>query len=522
MVRSRVTPPTGPSRRTALAALASLVGSGCAVGPPRADEDPPPLPREFRAAWVATVEHIDWPSRRGLTTAEQRAEMLALLDRAREIGLNAIVLQVRPSADAIYPSAIEPWSEYLTGESGRAPDPPWDPLAEWIDGAHRRGLELHAWFNPYRARHHAARSAPAAGHVANTEPAIVKRYGEQLWMDPGEPRAAERLLAVVADLLARYDVDGVHIDDYFYPYPVNDALGREVAFPDEPARGRYLAGGGTLALADWRRDNVDRLVQLLHREIHRIKPWVRFGISPFGLPRPSLRPPGIEGFSQYDRLYADVERWLHEGWLDYLAPQLYWPIARAAQAFPVLLDAWAAQNRQRRHLWPGLFTSRIGDVPARAYAPDEVLAQIDLVRSRPTAGGHLHFSIAALLQDREGIATRLREGPYAAPALPPATPWLAEAAPLPPQAVLRWHPGGGFDLQVHAEPGAPPLRQAVVWRRDAGARWRWLSLPMADGGATLRLADADELLLVAGMGRSALVGPWMRFAKGPLGWRRLP
>jgi uncharacterized lipoprotein YddW (UPF0748 family) len=365
-------------RRHWLAAGAGAALAACAWPP--AGEAPPPVPREFRAAWVATVAHIDWPSRPGLPAAAQRAEMQALLDRAVAIGLNALVLQVRPAADAIYPSALEPWSEYLTGASGQPPDEPWDPLAEWVDGAHRRGLELHAWFNPYRARHPSARSEPGPTHVAQAEPAIVKRYGDFLWMDPAEPRAAQRMVDVVLDVLQRYDIDGVHIDDYFYPYPVPDGRGGELPFPDEPSWQRHLAAGGDGSDRDaWRRAQVDALIERLYRAIHAAKPWVRFGISPFGLPRPDRRPPGIEGFSQFHKLHADVERWLAEGWLDYLAPQLYWPRAQAPQAFAVLQAVWHAGNARVRHVWPGLFTSRLG-AERNAYDADEVLAQVALTR----------------------------------------------------------------------------------------------------------------------------------------------
>ena len=315
---------------------------------PAAIEPPPPEPREFRAAWVATVANIDWPSRPGLAPDVQRAEALALLDRAAAIGLNALILQVRPAGDAFYASALEPWSEYLTGAQGRAPVPAWDPLAWWVGQAQARGLELHVWFNPFRARHSAAKSPLAAPHLGVRQPSAVRRYGEQLWMDPGEPAAAAHTLAVVADVVRRYDIDGVHIDDYFYPYPVK-AGEADLPFPDDAAYARHRQGGGTLSRDDWRRANVDAMVQELHATVRRLKPWVRFGISPFGLGRPDRRPPGMTGFSQYDKLHADVERWLENGWLDYLAPQLYWPIDREGQAFPVLLDYWLAQNRAGRH-----------------------------------------------------------------------------------------------------------------------------------------------------------------------------
>jgi uncharacterized lipoprotein YddW (UPF0748 family) len=455
---------------------------------------------------VATVAHIDWPSRRGLTSAQQRAEMLELLDKARTVGLNAIVLQVRPAADAIYPSALEPWSEYLTGASGRAPDIPWDPLAEWVEQAHRRGLELHAWFNPYRARHSTATTPLAGHHIATTDPAIVKRYGDLLWMDPGEPRAAQRMVDVVLDVVQRYDIDGVHIDDYFYPYPVKDAQGRDLPFPDEPSWQRF---GAPADRAAWRRAQVDGLIERLHAAIHMAKPWVRFGISPFGLPRPDRRPPGITGFSQYDQLHADVERWLSEGWLDYLAPQLYWPIAQTAQAFPVLLDAWLRDNPRGRHVWAGLFTSRIGD-RQRPYTPQEVLAQIGVVRTRtasvPLANGHLHFSMVALAANREGVADRLRAGPYAQSALPPATPWLAEPPPARPEVTITpLGQAGAVRVSWKALAGSPPWRYVVLQVRRQG-RWDTALLP-ASASLMVQLDDTMDRAVLRFVGRTGLEGP---------------
>jgi uncharacterized lipoprotein YddW (UPF0748 family) len=239
----------------------------------------------------------------------------------------------------------------------RRPTKPWDPLAEWVAGAHRRGLELHAWFNPYRARHPSARSENAATHVANTDAAIVKRYGDFLWMDPGEPRAAQRMLDVVLDVLRRYDIDGVHIDDYFYPYPANDAQGAEQPFPDDASYQRHVDGGGRLDRAAWRRDNVDRLVQTLHREIHAVKPWVRFGISPFGLPRPDRRPPGISGFSQYDKLFADVEHVAAAG------------LAGLPGAAAVLADRRARPGLRAACCRPGATATRRAATCGRACSP---------------------------------------------------------------------------------------------------------------------------------------------------------
>ncbi|MCV2367980.1 glycoside hydrolase family 10 protein [Roseateles oligotrophus] len=448
----------------------------------------PAAPREFRAAWVATVANIDWPSRKGLSSAEQQAEVLALLDRASALKLNALILQVRSSADAIYPSALEPWSEYLSGTQGQAPEPFYDPLALWVSEAHRRGIELHVWFNPFRARQSGAKSEAAPQHLSRSQPTWVKPYGDQQWIDPGEPAAAEHALAVIADVLRRYDVDAVHIDDYFYPYPLQDGVSKqEIDFPDEPAWRRYSQAGGALERADWRRQNVDRLVQRIAELVKRTRPWVRFGISPFGLPKPALRPAGIAGFSQYDKLYADVERWLNEGWLDYLAPQLYWPIAQKPQAFGVLLDYWHGQNLQGRHIWPGLFTSKLTDKPD-SWPLDEILQQIELVRQRRPGSGHAHFSMVALLQNRRGLADALMAGPYAEAALVPATPWLVERE-APAAAVPQLKP-----VFVGAEPlfelSFAPDRRHSVWLLY-GERWE------------LRLCG--ELLRVPAAGLSGLV-----------------
>ena len=493
-------------RELAPALLAFLAGCGAvstlpgdapaAPAPPPApalppDEMPPAPPREFRGAWVATVSNIDWPSKPGLSAAAMRAEAVALLDRARALGLNAIVLQVRPSGDAIYPSTLEPWAEYLSGEQGKPPwlagEAAWDPLAFWLQEAHRRGLELHAWLNPYRARHSLAKSKLVAPHIGVRQPAAVKRYGDQLWMDPGEPAAAAQTLAVLADLLRRYDVDGVHIDDYFYPYPVAAADGSDLPFPDDEAFARYTLAGGTLARDDWRRSHVDALVQAMHRTVREGRPAARFGISPFGIGKPERRPAGITGFSQYDKLYADAERWLENGWLDYWAPQLYWPINREGQQFPVLLDYWLASNPLQRHIWPGLFTSQVKNA-TNPWPAREFVDQIELLRSRPAAGGHIHFSMAALVPDIQGLASLLQVA-YAQAALVPATPWL----PAPPvgrpslramNGRLQWLPAAG-----------EPARRWALWRRSGGA-WRFAVLPAAERQADAAGADAAVLAAV--------------------------
>ena len=280
----------GPCLLLASLAHSAQVASG---SPP---DGPPPLPREFRGVWVATVANIDWPSRPGLAVDEQKREAIAILDKVAALHLNAVVLQVRTAADALYDSKLEPWSSVLTGHQGVAPEPYYDPLAFWIEESHRRGLQLHAWFNPFRARAAGAPKEMAGSHVAKAHPGWVKEYGNLLWMDPGEPEAREQTLEVVADIVRRYDVDGIHIDDYFYPYPIAKPGGvGNLGFRDDPSWDAYRKGGGTLARGDWRRHNIDLLVEGMYRKAHEIKPRMQVGISPFGIPRPG-RPPGVVGF----------------------------------------------------------------------------------------------------------------------------------------------------------------------------------------------------------------------------------
>ena len=292
------------------------------------------------------------------------------------------------------------------------------------------------------------------------------------------------------DVLQRYDVDGIHIDDYFYPYPIplpgsDPAAKLDLEFPDDAAWLRFLGNGGNLGRADWRRQNVDQLIERLHAMIRATKPQVRFGISPFGLGKPALRPEGIAGFSQYDKLYADVERWLAEGWLDYFVPQLYWPMAQKPQAFGVLLDYWLGQNPQGRHLWPGMFTSRVTAKSdkadkAESWPVDEILGQIALLRDRdPACSGHAHFSIVALKENRRGLSDALKAGPYATQALVPATPWLGVSAPTSAVPALTAMPDGALRLRL--EPSAKQTQ--AVWLRY-GERWTFRI------GTDLRLTSA--------------------------------
>ena len=362
-----------------------------AVSTTPAAPTPPAVRREFRGVWLATVANIDWPSKPGLTTDAQKAELIALLDRAKALNFNAVVFQVRPMCDAFYQSPHEPWSQFLTGTEDQAPQPFYDPLTFAVDEAHKRGLELHAWFNPYRARSAAATAPASARNVGKTQPAIVRTYGKQEWLDPAMRETREQSLKVMVDVATRYDIDGVHIDDYFYPYVEKDAAGNKVPFPDADTYTAYKAGGGTLSVDDFRRDAVDVFVRELYGRVHAVKPGMQVGISPFGISKPGT-PAQIKGFDQKAEIYADAVKWLNNGWCDYLAPQLYWPIEQTPQSFPVLLNGWLAENTQNRAIYPGLYTSK--------YDGAELAAQVRTTRGFAGTGGTVHFSMKS---DRKSV-----------------------------------------------------------------------------------------------------------------------
>ncbi|MBI5866091.1 MAG: family 10 glycosylhydrolase [Planctomycetes bacterium] len=434
------------------------------------DRELPPVQREFRAAWVATVGNIDWPSRPGLSTEQQQAELRAIVERAARLHLNALIFQVRPGCDAVYKSNLEPWAECLTGRQGEAPAPAYDPLAYAIELAHDNGLELHAWINPFRARPKDERSASAANHVSRTRPSIVRVYGNQLWLDPGEPAARDHSLRVIADIVRRYDVDGVHIDDYFYPYPVKDAAGKPIPFPDDAGFQRYRDGGGHLSRDDWRRDNINQFVRQMYETVHRTRPDVQVGISPFGIWRPG-NPQGIRGMDAFQNIYADSKLWLTNGWCDYFTPQLYWRIEQTEQSFPALLAWWLGQNPRGRHIWPGSFISQVGG----KWPASEITEQVRITREK-NAGGAVFFSMRALMNNRGGLSDALLGQTFQTPALPPATPWLDATPPLPPQAraiphannatLLAWRPRDLSDLPAH-----------WIIRIRHGGEWRVTLLP---------------------------------------------
>jgi uncharacterized lipoprotein YddW (UPF0748 family) len=427
----------------------------------------PETPREFRGAWIATVDNIDWPSKPGVSVAQQKAELRAMMDRAELLNMNAIIFQVRPSADALYDSPYEPWSEYLTGEQGEAPEPYYDPLQFAVEEAHRRGLELHAWFNPFRAYHPAAEEDFAPNHIKNTHPDMVVEYGRYHWLDPGQPRVRQYSIDVIADVVRRYNIDGVHLDDYFYPYPVRGPDGEDRPFPDLSSYRQYVKENGTIGRADWRRQNVNQFVERLSQEIKLIDPQVWFGISPFGIWR-SGYPKQIKGFDAFNRLYADARKWLQEGWVDYLAPQLYWPIAQKAQSFPVLLDWWNQQNIKGRHIWPGIYTSKLRS-RGESWPEEEIVKQIRITQNNPEATGTIHFSMKALMQNPDSVSGHLLTEVYRDEALVPAKTWLEEEkGPPEPRAKLQ-QIGTKFSLRLHTEQGFEPWLWIV--KKKYGSHW---------------------------------------------------
>lgn len=458
-------------------------------------EAPPPLAREFRAAWVATVANIDWPSRPGLPTALARAELDSIVTRAVQLELNALVFQVRPAGDAMYRSVREPWSEWLTGAQGRPPDEDWDPLQYLIERCHREGLQLHAWFNPFRAGHPSGKSKPASNHVRSRLPSLCVKYGSYVWMDPGDARARKWSLDVIIDVVRRYDIDGVHLDDYFYPYPE-----RKSTFDDNRSYDRYTRGGGKLARADWRRHNIDNFVETLYRQTHAEKAWVQVGISPFGIARPG-QPAGIEaGIDQYADLYADVPRWLNRGWVDYLVPQLYWPIDQKPQSFAALLCWWHEQNTLARHVWPGINPGRClqQKPPCR---PNELRDQITLIRQANATQGHVHFSFKALRTDAPNVGLALRRQLYRGPAVAPASPWLGTAAPATPIARLEHHSRGTTLVWQHDR----SARFIVVQVKDSTG-WRTARVEGADRGGC-ELPDGNIAIAVSAIGRTGIQSP---------------
>ncbi|MFF9361274.1 glycoside hydrolase family 10 protein [Streptomyces griseoluteus] len=401
------------SRRTlALGGLAALATAGStpayASGRHR---------REMRGVWLATVAGRDWPSRPGLPPEEQRAELIAHLDRAVAGRLNTVIFQVRPTADALWPSPYEPWAEYLTGTQGR--DPGWDPLGTAVREAHARGLELHAWFNPYRIANHTDPGRLTPDHPARLHPEWVVPYGGKLYYNPGLPEVRRFVRVAMLDAVAKYPVDAVHFDDYFYPYPVAGQT-----FDDDTAYDAY--GGGFEDRAAWRRDNIDRLVREVAAGIRRVRPGTRFGISPFGVWRNAATDPrGSDtraGVQTYDDLYADTRKWVREHWIDYIVPQIYWNIGFPAADYARLLDWWAAEaagTGTRLYVGEALYKAGAAGQPPAWQDPAELSRHLTLADEYPQVRGHVFFAAQDVARDPLGAMARVVADHYRRPARPP-------------------------------------------------------------------------------------------------------
>ncbi|WP_420828163.1 glycoside hydrolase family 10 protein [Cytobacillus citreus] len=387
--------------------------------------------RELRAVWIATVANIDWPSKKGLSIDKQKQEFVKLLDDVEKMGMNAVVVQIKPTADAFYPSKYGPWSEYLTGTQGK--NPGYDPLAFMIEEAHKRNLEFHAWFNPYRiTMNHTNIKRLAADHPARKHQNWIASYGGRLYYNPGIPEVKQFIIDGVLEVVKNYDIDAVHMDDYFYPYKVK---GKD--FPDAAEFKKY-GKGKFKTVGDWRRDNVNQLVRDLNKAIKKEKPYVKFGISPFGVWRNSANDSTgsktAAGVTNYDDLYANTREWIRQGYIDYITPQIYWNISYKPAAYDILLDWWGKETSGKPvHLYIGQAAYKINNDSSSAWKKaEEYPKQILLNRQYDTFMGSMHFSLKDLNRNPLGIKDRLSNDLYRQPALIPTMPWLDNIKPQSP------------------------------------------------------------------------------------------
>lgn len=399
---------------------------------------------EFRGAWIATVENIDWPSKKNLSTEQQKAEFIQILDMHKRNGMNAVVVQIRPVADAFYPSLLEPWSEYLTGKQGQPPHPYYDPLQFMIEETHKRGMEFHAWMNPYRAVFSLTKSSIAPNHVTKLHPDWFLDYGGKRYFDPGNKEAQDFVVKVVRDVVSRYDVDAIHFDDYFYPYRI---AGKE--FPDWKS---YQKTGNGMTRDDWRRSNVDSIIVKLNNAIKEENPYCQFGISPFGVWRnKSKDPEGSNtqaGQTNYDDLYADILLWLRNGWIDYAAPQLYWEFGHRLVGFEILSDWWA-NHAYGRNMYIGQGIYRAAETRSRAWHnPQELPNQIKRIREFPQLQGSIYYNTRVFKSNPNGWNDSLQNNYYKYPAICPPMDWIDDKIPASPEMIIASAQPVGSDNRV--------------------------------------------------------------------------
>lgn len=381
------------------------------------------LKYEFRGAWIATVANIDWPSTNKLSVGQQYIEMTRQFDSLKAVGINAIFFQVRTECDAFYNSKYEPWSYWLTGKQGKAPEPFYDPLELAIQEAHYRGMELHAWFNPYRSVRKKGLYPIDENHVSVKHPEWHLDFGEYIMIDPGHPDARKYVLDVMTDVLDNYDVDGIHFDDYFYPY------GPKVSREDSATFANYSRGFTNVD--DWRRDNINQLMREIYEVVNEKKPYVKFGISPFGIVLNEFA--GTNGFNSFDIIYCDPLTWLNEQIVDYVTPQIYWEMDHELAAYRKLLPWWSTVTNNR-HLYIGQYSSKMF---AEKYTGDfkEIGNQIKMNRATPNVQGSVYFSAKSISQNWSGFADTLQNNYYRYEAIPPVMEWKDSVAPNKPENI---------------------------------------------------------------------------------------
>jgi uncharacterized lipoprotein YddW (UPF0748 family) len=424
--------------------------------------------REFRGAWMHTIFQSQYTK---MSPSECQQYLRDQLDKLQAAGCNAVVFQVRPQADALYPSQLEPWSRHLTGTAGKAPNPYWDPLKFMIEECHARGMELHAWLNPYRVTTSANEKLPK-NHIYYKHRERFVTYGGKLYFDPGLPENRDFIISVVKDIITRYDVDAIHMDDYFYPYPVNDKkTGKRVDFPDDKS---YKFYGRGLDRDTWRRYNVDGLIEGIHNMIDSVRPYVRLGISPFGIWRNKKSDPtGSEtnGLQNYDDLYANVTYWTKAGWVDYMVPQLYWSFGNKRAPANVLAHWWN-DNANGRDLYIGQDIRTTMDTPD-GQDSTELAHKIALTRELPNIQGSCWWPGYDITSNYHGVADSLSSNQHSTIALVPAYPWLSKINPYEVSALQASQNADGISLNWQITPSLEPMCQGhkfVVYRFNKGEK----------------------------------------------------
>ncbi|MCF6366612.1 MAG: family 10 glycosylhydrolase [Bacteroidales bacterium] len=383
---------------------------------------------EMRAVWIATVKNIDFPSYAKLTVDEQKKEFTDMLDKFSDVGINAIMFQVRPAADAFFPSEFEPWSEWLTGKQGKAPEPYYDPLEFMIEECHKRNIEFHAWINPFRAVATIEFADIAENHITKTKPEWFFTYDINKYFDPGIPEVRNYVRDIIVDIVKRYDIDGVHFDDYFYPYPKRDSYNRIMKIPDNKTFQKYK--GEFEDIADWRRNNMDLFIEEVNKGIKKADPNMVFGVAPSGVWRNKSQDPdgsNTRALAHYDYLYSDVIAWLRNGWIDYVAPQLYWPIGHKYADYKTLVDWWS-KHTYGKHLYIGHAVYRTGkDASSATWRnPNEIPNQIRIIRENPNVNGSIFYKAKSLTENRLGLLDSLKNNFYAIHVQTPEMPWLKQ------------------------------------------------------------------------------------------------